>query len=140
MSAFSRALAGVIFVTLLSASGCGSSDPQTTVRKVASLAASAHLVADARLTNAVPGTYAAQLFRAAAEELEKLSQSLESAELQAPLRTEAAHTTTELRRVISSMAASAEDDDLAALARHRARLEVLERTAKGLAGSAGQQQ
>src|SRR5919199_1090114 len=98
--------------------------------------AGAPLVADARLTNAVPGTYAAQLFRAAAEELEKLSQSLESAELQAPLRTDAARATTELRRVISSMAASAEGDDLAALARHRAHLEVLERTAKGLAGSA----
>ena len=129
----------MILITLLLATGCGSSDPETTLRAVASLAASAHLAADARLANAVTGRYAAQLFRASAEELEKLSQSLESSKLDAPLRTDAIQTTAELRQVISSMSASAEGDDSAALARDRAQLAVLERTAKGLAGSAGRQ-
>ena len=128
----------MILITPLLAAGCGSSDPQTTARKVASLAASTHLVADARLANAVSGRYAAQLFQASAEQLTQLSKTLESSHLEAPTRTDALQAASELQRVIRAMAASAEGDT-AALRRDRAQLEVLERTAKELAASAGQQ-
>ena len=125
-------------VAVLTATGCSSADPEKELRKVASWATMAHLVADARLAGSVSGRYATQLLQIAGQQLDQRSQSLRSAQLEPILRDEALETTSALRQVVGAMSIAAELDT-AALARSRSQLEPLERQAKALSRSARQQ-
>jgi hypothetical protein len=133
-----NAAVGLTLLAGLSAAGCGGSDPEKELRKVASWAATAHLVADARVAGSVSARYATQILVAAVQQLDEESRSLRTAQLDPLLRSEALETTSALRQVIGAMPPAAEGD-LATLAHHRTRLEALERQAKALSRSARQQ-
>ena len=141
MSRNLRGAGAAVGLTLLAAfftTGCSQVDPSKELQKVASWAATARLVADARLAGSVSARYTTQLLRTAIESLDQQSRSLRTARLESSLRNEALQTTFALRQTVSAMSAAA-DDDIAALARYRSRLEPLERQVKALSESAARQ-
>jgi hypothetical protein len=121
----------LIFPAVLSAAACSSADPEQELRKIASWAATAHLVADARLAGSVSAPYATQTLQAAAQQIDERSQSLRTTRLKLPLRNEVLQTTSELRQVVRAMSLAAEHDS-ATLARQRSALDSLERQVKAL--------